>query len=224
MILDDLGIPYQIIEAQDHVGGRLFTHTFTDSTGAPYNYYDVGAMRFPKTNAMNRVLDLFNSKKVSLTLQDYIFSCPQELKSYNGITVQKGSIKDGVDTFDSKAVIEDTTPDPYITYGVDKLVGDVIGPFVQALQDDLTNDTKNGWEYMEQFAAYSTRAYMSTKYIPSQDLITNYGLPATPLSNDIVNWCETFDKATGWYDRALSETVLESIAFGTVNTQWHCVK
>ncbi|EUC58754.1 L-amino acid oxidase, partial [Rhizoctonia solani AG-3 Rhs1AP] len=51
---------------------------------------------------------------------------------------------------------------------------------------------------------------MSIKYSPTPSL----GLPAEPLPNDVVNWCETFDKSTGWYDRALSETVLESIAFG----------
>ncbi|KAG8678598.1 hypothetical protein FRC09_019711, partial [Ceratobasidium sp. 395] len=48
LILEDLGIPYRIIEAQDHVGGRLFTYKFQNQLGAPYNYFDVGAMRFPK--------------------------------------------------------------------------------------------------------------------------------------------------------------------------------
>ncbi|KAG2741258.1 hypothetical protein P692DRAFT_201894116 [Suillus brevipes Sb2] len=47
LILQDLGFPYRIIEAQGKVGGRLFTFKFEDETGSPYNYFDIGAMRFP---------------------------------------------------------------------------------------------------------------------------------------------------------------------------------
>jgi hypothetical protein len=36
MILKDLGIPYEILEANSTVGGRLFTHQFTS---APNDYY-----------------------------------------------------------------------------------------------------------------------------------------------------------------------------------------
>ena len=47
MILDVLNIPglsYEILEADNRVGGRVYTHKFSD---APHDYYDVGAMRFP---------------------------------------------------------------------------------------------------------------------------------------------------------------------------------
>ena len=33
-----------------------------------------------------------------------------------------------------------------------------------------------------------------------------------------VNWLETFDKSTGWYDRELIQTVLEVITFGQDQT------
>ena len=60
LMLDDLGIPYKVIEARGRVGGRLFTYTFPDGTGAPYNYFDVGAMRYPDTESMKRIFHLFN--------------------------------------------------------------------------------------------------------------------------------------------------------------------
>lgn len=234
MILDDLGIPYQIIEAQDHVGGRLFTYQFKKAINPPYDYYDVGAMRFPDTNAMRRVFRLFQSNKVDIQLQPYIFSNPQQLYSYNNFTYPKSSIPSG-DAFGSAGVLKDIPdPTPYITCGVDNLVNDVIKPFAKGILADLNTGKQDGWEYMEQFDKYSTRAYMSLQYTPSPELLKQFpNLPTENLTNDVANWCETFDKATGWYDRALSETVLEEVAFGwfdpDVNpppppVQWHCVK
>ena len=60
LILDDLGIPYEILESRDRVGGRLYTHKFDNEIGAPYNYFDVGAMRFPEISSMARVFHLFD--------------------------------------------------------------------------------------------------------------------------------------------------------------------
>lgn len=52
-----LKIDYEIIEAADdtRVGGRLFTHHFSP---AEHDYYDVGAMRFPDNEVMNRCVSL----------------------------------------------------------------------------------------------------------------------------------------------------------------------
>lgn len=53
-ILDKLSIPgvsYEILEASDRPGGRCFTHKFSDEQ---WDYYDIGAMRFPVNETMNR--------------------------------------------------------------------------------------------------------------------------------------------------------------------------
>ena len=51
LMLDYLGIAYDIIEASDRPGGRIRTHYFSDK---PHDYYDVGAMRFPQIPPMER--------------------------------------------------------------------------------------------------------------------------------------------------------------------------
>jgi hypothetical protein len=56
MILKDLGISCEILEASDRPGGRIYTHKFDDKPG---NYYDVGAMRFPAVAIMKRTFELF---------------------------------------------------------------------------------------------------------------------------------------------------------------------
>lgn len=65
-VLDALGVPYDLIEASDRFGGRIRTHYFgKDSAEAKdseekkwardhYQYYDVGAMRFPANAIMAR--------------------------------------------------------------------------------------------------------------------------------------------------------------------------
>jgi monoamine oxidase len=238
LILEDLGIPYHIIEARDRVGGRLFTHKFPDDTGEPYNYYDVGAMRFPKIASMQRVFALFdypplNRDGIALKrkLQHYIFASGKAFYDYNDVTVRQSEVPPG-DPFKASQVIKDVNPDPYIAAGTSAIVDDVIRPFATGILKDLKKHLDfdkfhgPGWVYMQGYDLYSTRAYMSTKYLPSPRLPN---LPATPLPTDVVNWCETFDKSTGWYDRALTETVLEAIAFGwqpepnPPPTEWFCI-
>ena len=233
LILQDLGIPYQILEAQNKVGGRLFSYKFYNTTGAPYNFFEVGAMRFPKILAMQRVFNLFdygplNTPDIALgsKVKPFIFQCDQTFLSYNGVTVQGSPPPPPDDVFKSAEVIWDTNSYPYIRAGTKAIVDDVIYPFASGILQDLEQDTTDGWEYMMTFDNYSTRAYMSIAYQPSDDL----QLPSSPLPADVVNWCETFDKSTGWYDRALSETVLEAIAFGwqpdpdAPPVEWYCIE
>ena len=45
---------FDISESSDRVGGRCYTHKFTDDAHCPHNYYDIGAMRIPDIDAMKR--------------------------------------------------------------------------------------------------------------------------------------------------------------------------
>jgi len=54
MILDTLDIPglsYEALGADDRMGGRIYTHWFSN---AKHDYYDVGAMRFPDITIMGK--------------------------------------------------------------------------------------------------------------------------------------------------------------------------
>ena len=92
LILDDLGVQYEILEASDRVGGRLLTHRFNGEVGYAaerdtperYDYFDVGAMRFPDTPFMNRVFDLFrNRTDVGQLLVPYTLRDDNNLLYYN---------------------------------------------------------------------------------------------------------------------------------------------
>ena len=51
-----LQVDYEIVEANgpERVGGRLFSYQFPGTEDDEHQYYDVGAMRFPKIKIMQR--------------------------------------------------------------------------------------------------------------------------------------------------------------------------
>lgn len=57
-----LDIDYEILEAagEERLGGRLYTYRFSGAEGGVHDYYDVGAMRFPENDVMNRCVFLFH--------------------------------------------------------------------------------------------------------------------------------------------------------------------
>ncbi|KAK6708353.1 hypothetical protein SNK04_009316 [Fusarium graminearum] len=71
-----LKINYDIMEAAgaDRLGGRLYTHHFTDEE---HDYYDVGAMRFPNNYIMKRlVIDTLARRcRLQLTCSKGRFNC-----------------------------------------------------------------------------------------------------------------------------------------------------
>ncbi|KAK3370575.1 hypothetical protein B0H63DRAFT_528291 [Podospora didyma] len=59
MILKYIGIDdFDILEASDRVGGRVYTYEFPDDPNCPHNYYDIGAMRIPEIETMQSTLAL----------------------------------------------------------------------------------------------------------------------------------------------------------------------
>ncbi|KAF9486974.1 hypothetical protein BDN71DRAFT_568475 [Pleurotus eryngii] len=218
LILDSLDINYEIIEASERTGGRLYTHRFKKedgSEGEKYDYYDVGAMRFPDTIIMTRLFHLFRygplntgDFQLASKLKDYHFKDTKgnNLLYYNDVRKRRNSNPSGDDFLWSDLGVGND----YLQAGVEDIMQDVITPFSDELVRDLDTGSTRGWDQLMEFDTYSTRAYMSTKYIPSPNL----GLPPRNPSTAVINWCETFDKSTGWYDRSLAETVLEDMAFG----------
>ena len=238
LILESLNIPYKVLEARDDVGGRLFTHHFPNTTGAPYNYFDVGAMRFPKIDNMRRVFHLFeypalNTGDIQLNakLREYHTSCENTLLSYNGVTVRQ-SDNPGGDIFKASELILDTDSTPYIKAGINAIINDVIEPFARGIMDDL--ETRHtligpGWRNLMKYDKYSIRTYMSVVYKPSDKL----GLPPKHLSTDVINWLETnwLETSTAGqsFDLAFTDFVTESFNFGwsldsEENVEWCCIE
>jgi len=221
LILDSLDIKYEILEASDRVGGRVHTHKFSEK---PYDYYDLGPMRFPKTPIMDRLFDLFKYDKLKTPegvqiykkLIKYHFNCKDEngIQYYNGcrkrLTPNTSETPDS-DFFKAKEV---GVGQVYLEIGREKLYDDVINPFVTLLKKDMEDGGSAGWENLMTVDSYSARSFMTHKYRPTQPLIDKGLHKDEGLPTDVVNWMETYSMTTSWFDRAFATTVLEEMSFG----------
>lgn len=204
MMLESVGVPYEILEARDRVGGRLFTYKFKD--GAFYDYFDVGAMRFPRNAAMTRTFKLFegdelNSDGIDIKskMLKYEFDCMNAFSCYNGRPPVRNADL-GLKTTDFE--FGEVGVDPAnLRKGAKAILRDeLLADFVPLLLEDLKTGGDSGWKKLMKYDKHSTRSYLG--------LVKN-------LDTNTINWLETVSYGTGWFDQSLAEMVLESIAFGT---------
>lgn len=225
MILEDLGIPYEILEANERIGGRIYTHRFNGDAGktAPinhpsrYDYFDVGAMRYPRLWFMGRVFDLFKRIEIQELLREYKYSAQNTILYYNNRRLvnspeSQSRVKNNdVDPFHVSEANGGTVADTYIAQGVDHWTGGTFGYFKNLFMkvDELPKDQRqkafeHAWSELMKQDYISTRGYMLAGSSGKPD----GALP--PFPGPVVEWLETFDSATGLYDQAFSESVIVS--------------
>ncbi|KAF5325025.1 hypothetical protein D9619_010096 [Psilocybe cf. subviscida] len=236
MILQSLNIDYEILEANDRIGGRVFTHRFNGDKGvdapvndpARYDYFDVGAMRFPDIPFMDRVKDLFGRLGLEDRLIDYKFSAPNNLLRFNTILVNPSSI-----------TLEARPDDPFkvsVSQG-----GAVPDHFVKGLDsvDHWTGKVWNSWKglfarlndntlppadrrkiFQEAWSTLRQKDHLSTRTVMSEGQATvtdNDGKVlmgcVQPYPNRVIDWLETFATGTGGFNSSFVESVMDSLDF-----------
>ncbi|QRV92092.1 Flavin containing amine oxidoreductase [Ceratobasidium sp. AG-Ba] len=216
-----LGTKYKVdvYEAADRVGGRLFTYDFKN--GNEWDYFDVGAMRFPDTTVMKTTYDLFD--ELGLPLLDYHMSTKESFLYYNGIRIKRKDFQN--QDFGARVSQGGNVPDEWAKIGYNKLMDNVCARWVHALRTDHKKYFPKLLEYDE----HSTRSLMAFVTFPEvKDPITGEVLfEAKPkYPTEVINWLETMTFSAGWFDRAFVETILELYAFadGLPDTKWRCVR
>ncbi|EDU39560.1 L-amino acid oxidase [Pyrenophora tritici-repentis Pt-1C-BFP] len=218
MILDSLKIPgleYDILEASDRTGGRIYTHYFSD---IPHDYYDIGAMRFPDINIMKSTFKLF--KQLNLPVIPYFLDqqsgsvkCPT---MYNGITLIDGEPR-GSDPFRVGEANGGSVPDANVD-DVNKLLNGVYEPFKKAMAADF----EEGFKHLMKYDSYTTREMLKNPPPPSKNGLT----PLKSLDFFSVQWLETNNTATGLFDKAFSEAAMDSFDFAgpkKEDIKWYCI-
>ncbi|EIN12605.1 amine oxidase [Punctularia strigosozonata HHB-11173 SS5] len=211
MILKSLNIPYEILELSGDVGGRLYTYDFPNN-GDGYQYYDVGAMRFPKTPFMKRTFDLVDrineASPDRLKWIKYIFKADNTFSYFNGVRLVPSS-NDWVANPDPYRINDYTPhyiPNQYASLLRPMELQQALNGIMQRLKADfVTMDIDTAMrKLIQNYDQYSMRSYLS--------------LGPDRYPSEVIDLFEAFDKSTGWYDRALVETVCESLAFSWTDT------
>ncbi|EYE90055.1 flavin monoamine oxidase family protein [Aspergillus ruber CBS 135680] len=201
---------YDILEASERVGGRLFTYNFDDSPinrdgSVNRNYYDVGAMRFPDNPVMERTFRLFNFLEMHKAqdtqgaklgdLLPYYIKGDKEPWHFNGTTKWGDYASISAQGLDPWKLNEDgKIPEDILKKPPSDVFNDIIKTFREKLMQDkaTSNKSSEGWKYLMEYDDHSTRSYLAV--------------------------------GTEWYDQALSEAVLESLDFDwKPGTDWRCI-
>ncbi|KAK4169897.1 L-amino-acid oxidase [Cladorrhinum sp. PSN259] len=203
MILEDLQIPdlqVEILEANDRIGGRVWTHHFSDKE---HDYYDVGAMRFPTIKAMDRTFDLF--KRVGIETRQYYLEGENTPNLFNNCFKTAGT----KDPYRVSVSNGGSVPD-HVADDWSKLLEDAFKPY----KDELEKDWETGYKKLMEADHMSTRQFL-----------TNGGPKGDQPKYDFfsVQWMETQNTATGLFDQSFSESVIDSFDFNT-DVEWKCIE
>lgn len=205
MILDSLkefNITYDILEANTRVGGRIYTHHFSEE---PHDYYDIGAMRYPNIPTMKRTFDLF--ELTGMPLIPYYLSGPGTPSLFNDRL-----LTDGPDPYHVSEQNGGSVPNNVVD-NVGQILQDAFGPY----KKELANDFDAGFADLMQVDDFSTREFL--KRGGPDGTQPKYNFFA-------IQWMETQNTSTNLFDQAFSESVMDSFDFDNPipDVKWYCIE
>ncbi|KAL8925728.1 MAG: hypothetical protein Q9172_002119 [Xanthocarpia lactea] len=170
LILDHLGVAYDLLEASPRPGGRILTHYFSTRK---HDYYDIGAMRFPNVPPMERywsrslansVTDIYRTfdlfKRTGVPLIDYLLNGENTPKRYNGITVFPP--KDGTTVEEDPFHVSESkggiVPDESM-----KTISTILEEAFAPLKDALKRGDAESFKLFEELDNFTVRDYLSKK-------------------------------------------------------------
>ncbi|EAU89602.1 L-amino acid oxidase [Coprinopsis cinerea okayama7 len=212
LMLDSLGIKYEILEGSGRVGGRLYTHRFRNHGDGKYQYYDVGAMRYPDTTFMRRTFDLAQ-KRLGIKMLPYLRSNDNAFMCFNGITVTKKRNNEAnlvkEDIFKVTEANDGQIPEDEFRKGSSYFWDEILREFRQYFVD---YPFPQAFEKLKRWEEHSVRSYL---------------LVVKKIPYVVVDWYEKMESRTGLFDQSLTETVLASLVFMDPNKAnqevgWFC--
>jgi monoamine oxidase len=143
-LLNDAGHNVKIIEANNRVGGRVYTRRAPFTNGL---YLDMGAMRIPESH----YLVFEYARKFGLTLQPFINETPEDIIYVNGIKTRLKSYQQQPDILKY----------PVAPHERGKTATELFNTAVQPIFDFINADPARNWPLVEQrFDNYSMYTYL----------------------------------------------------------------
>ncbi|KAH9177715.1 flavin-containing amine oxidoreductase-domain containing protein [Lactarius sanguifluus] len=196
LLLQKHGHRIRIFEGTDRVGGRVYTHYFTQEQD---QFFEAGAMRLPQSGFQTYTFDLIDwlrqfrlpeDRKVKLI--PYILSAPGNRLYINGVRGDGYQV-----TSTTPASINWEVPDEYKNKTAGELLKTAIGPLIQMLEADFDQGFK---ELVERYDNFSFRFY----------LVSVLGWPTC-----VIDFVETVISQTNQFALSVPEMVMRNMEFNT---------
>jgi phytoene dehydrogenase-like protein len=193
LLLRREGHEVTVYEAQNQVGGRIFTHYFTPQGNKEAPYFEAGAMRIPRSSLHSMVFDFVRYLNTHSAAEDKIEFIPYILEHENNLSFfqnKKGRLQD------SKWATEANLPERFQNQTPQELLGSVVFPWLALLRKDFNS----GFQQLLQHDSLSFRGY----------LLTVAGWP-----HEVIDFVELFCSQTNQYDLAFTEIIMQNLDFDT---------
>ncbi|OBZ68688.1 hypothetical protein A0H81_11177 [Grifola frondosa] len=194
------GHAVHVYEANDRLGGRIYTHRFTPE---PNQYFEAGAMRIPDSQFHQIVFRLIDMLNASLPSALRIELIPYILNSAGNILYVNGVRRDGFRFMDTTpADVNWDVPEGWEAKTAGSLLNEALDPFLTA----LTADFDAGFAALLKYDAYSFRTYLGT-------------FPKWPEA--VIDFVETVTSQTNQFALSTVELVMQNLDFAT--RKWYTI-
>jgi monoamine oxidase len=204
LLLQKHGHRVRIFEGTDRVGGRVYTHYFTQEQD---QFFEAGAMRLPRSSFQQYTFDLIDylrqfrlpeDRKVELI--PYILSAPGNRLYVNGV---RGDGYQATSTT-TPASINWEVPDEYKNKTAGELLQTAIGHFIEKLKEDFD---ENFQKLVDKYDNFSFRFY----------LVSVLDWPTS-----VIDFVETVTSQTNQFALSVPEMVMQNMDFDTED--WFTIK
>ncbi|KAH7182312.1 uncharacterized protein B0J16DRAFT_270721 [Fusarium flagelliforme] len=193
LLLSREGHKVTIFEAEDRVGGRIYTHRFTPQAHSQDVYFEAGAMRIPRSSLHSKVFDLIRYLNTHSSVESRIELIPYILDHENNKSFfqgQKGLLQDP--GWSAKAGL----PSGFCNKTPQRLLGSVVIPWLTLLRQNFDD----GFRKVLMYDEYSFRAYLRSVA----------GWP-----HEVIEFVELFCSQTNQYDLSFTEIIMQNLDFDT---------
>ncbi|MCJ1282850.1 hypothetical protein MMC26_002176 [Xylographa opegraphella] len=182
-----------LYEADNRVGGRIYTHHFGSLSSKDDVYFEAGAMRIPRSSLHRNVYQLVRYLNTHGPSEDKVELIPYVLEHKNNRTF----VRDHKLELDDPSLSSDLAlPAEYSGKSAKKLLGEVLLAWLESLRKDFDA----GFSQLLKYDEYSFRTYL--RFVS--------GWP-----HEVIEFVELMASQTNQYDLSFTEIIMQNLDFDT---------
>ena len=179
----------------------MFTYSFSQPP-KPYDYYDVGAMRYPYIPGMYPTFDVIDWVGATSSMIPYFFKSDNTVHYYNDKRGTNGPFIN--DYYDVGVMNGGTVPQEIANQDASTFLDGVFAPLATKIASMKFEDA---WKYViKPLDLFSTRSYLST--------LKEISVNPPPGDQAAITWLETNGFGTNMYDQSFVEALMDYLEFG----------